>query len=730
MRSLRRFLIALPISLHFSVALRGTIAVGVPLLGLGALGHPTLALLATIGALQSTLADVGGSYRGRMLTLLLACVLVPGAATLGSLLMPWWWAVTIGAAALALTIGLARSFGQLGTALGFATGVAYLIGTALGGGSTPPLLIVSGMLLGSVWTLLVALALWKLRPYKRLEYEVADCFANAASLARAAANLDHAATDEDLARRHHALRFAVERARSAIGEFGAGTDGRSLTLPRLLVLVRSAARVGANAVTLADIRRSEGHEAQDAQTLYAQATDALVAVNLNIAHQLNRGRGELDLRPLEEALAALRTMLARMHDQPEAPDTLLINLQHAVGVLDRTLLHLRNAAEVLGQLFGAQHHQGNRLFPRFYIRDLLRRGGQALRTNLDARSLILRHALRLGLAVGLAMACYSVLHLPHGLWIPLSVIVVLQPDFGGTRMRSVQRTAGTVAGVAIAGVLIALIHDRLLIELSLLPLIFFTLLFLRSRYTLAVTLLTPFVILLLDLLAPGNYMTIVERIADTVTGAALALLAGYWLWPSWQRERLPMQIARALEANRDYAQSIFERLLSGGEFDQPIHELRRLAELEAANTEAAYQNLLAEPVHTRGNVTAAMSLSSYNEQLTRHLTSLGEHLGTPLVAVPPETFERWADRLRRALGDIADIVANRLESRPELNAFEAADAALRESAVGDDRHARQQRILIEPLLQKITTDVSALYAGALRLRPLPRPPSGVQNSES
>lgn len=721
MRPSRRVPSSLPFSLHFSVAIRGTIAVGSPLIAFNALGHPALALLATVGALQSTMADVGGSYRARVLTLLLACVLVPASATLGSLLMPWWWAATLGMTLLAVAVGLARSFGQLGTSLGFASGVAFLIGTALGGASMSALQQAGGLLLGSAWTLCVALALWQLRPYKRLEYEVADCFAKVAALVRSAANLDFTASDAQIAQRHHALRQSIERARLAIGEVSTGTDGRSLTLPRLLVLVRSAARIGANTATLADIQGNEGPQAEEAQAVYARAVSALADANLRIAHGLNRGRGDLDLQAVEDTLSELRDELGHTSGRAGELDMLQLNLQHAVGVLDRALLHLRNAAEVLTQLFGREHDLGNRLLPRIYIGDLVRRGRHALRTNLNARSLILRHALRMSLAVGVAMACYAALRLPHGLWIPLSVMVVLQPDFGGTRLRSVQRTAGTVAGVAIAEILIALVHDRLLIELALVPLIFLTLLFMRSRYTLGVALLTPFVILFLDLLMPGDFAAIFERIADTVAGAALALLAGYWLWPSWQRERLPPQLARALAANRDYAKAVLERLAGDSEFDQAAHRLRRLAELEAANTDAAYQNLLAEPAHTRGDVASLLGLVSYNERLTRHLTSLGAHLETPLQAYPSDAIDSWTTQLLLTLRAIEETVAGRLEIRPELTAFEAADATLRDASAGGAA-GREQRLLIDPVLQRISTDVSALYAAALRLRPLPRRP--------
>jgi len=44
--------------------------------------------------------------------------------------------------------------------------------------------------------------------------------------------------------------------------------------------------------------------------------------------------------------------------------------------------------------------------------------------------------------------------LAHGIWLPLTSLVILQPEYGGTITRALQRTFGTIAG-AIVGEFIA-----------------------------------------------------------------------------------------------------------------------------------------------------------------------------------------------------------------------------------------------------------------------------------
>lgn len=714
---------ALPLTLGLSVAVRGTLATAVPLLGFGALHLPIVALLATLGALQTSIADVGGPYRDRFITLALAGLLEPLAAVAGQALSPWWWAATLGATLIALGIGLARAFGQLGAALGFATGMSYLVGLVIPAATAGPAMLGGSLCMGAGWTLLVALAFWKLRPYKRAEYETAECFTACAEvIAAAAADIagDVPVTEGlRLARTHHELRRRVELARATLEQLRRDADGRNLTLPRLLVLVRSAARIGANALAVGELATIRAHCAQPARTALARTLAALERVCREGARHLAFGQQQLDTREYEAELSRLSASLAQLRHAPDCPPQPWIELEHALAALDRNRPHLGNAAEVLAQLFGDEHGTGSRLFPRLYARELLRRGLSNLRANLQPGSMIFRHALRLALAVAAGSALYTGLGLPHGIWIPLTVLVVLQPDVGGTRERALQRTVGTVAGVALAGLLITWIDDTDIVNLLLVALTFFTLLFLRRRYVLAVTLLTPLIILLLERLAPSGLALVFERIAYTTAGAALALAAGYWLWPSWQRRQLPVQIAATLDATARYAAATLAHLSADTGVDGGTIELRRAAETESANADAAYQRMLAEPRRQRENELAYLALVSYNERLVRHLTDLDEFLGTGEAAAATPALEEWIAAVRETLERIARSSEDKTSKElGDLHELESANARM-SPALGRWQAVDREHpypVLRQALLEKIATDVSALFAAAWRLR--------------
>lgn len=719
--ALRRRLVSLPLTMGLSVAMRGTLATGIPLLGLEALHQPIPALLAALGALQTSIADVGGPYRDRIITLGLACLFLPLAAIVGQILASWWWAATLGATLLAVGIGLGRAFGQLGTSLGFATGVAFLIGMVTPDATASAALLGGSLFLGAAWTLVVALVFWKLRPYKRVEYEVSECFSAAAEVAEAALDTIRRKTpssgDGGLARTHHALRMRVEQARATLDQLRGDSDGRNLTLPRLLVLIRSAARIGANTLALGDVEASRPAGAVHAQAALARTLESLVHICQIIARDLAFGRGVLDTRAYEVKLARLARALTRLRSRPDCPPALWLEFEHALTALDRNRAHLQNVVEVLDQLFGDEHTAGSRLLPRLYARELFRRGLANLRANLRPRAALFRHALRLALAVAIGTALYTGFALPHGIWIPLTVLVVLQPDIGGTRARAFQRTAGTVAGVTLAGLLVTQVHDPDLINLLLLGLTFFTLLFLRRRYALAVTLLTPLIILLLERLAPSGLALVFERVAYTLTGAVLALAAGYWLWPNWQRRQLPAQLATALASTALYASATLDHLRTGTGVDMGTIELRRMAETDAANADAAYQRMLAEPRRQQENTRAYLALVSYNERLTRHLTDLDEFIGTGEATPLPPHLEDWISALLGTLRRIARAPTDEISPLGDLAALEAANASMSPALGRWDAIDRQHPypVLRQTLLEKIGTDVSALYAAAWRL---------------
>lgn len=147
------------------------------------------------------------------------------------------------------------------------------------------------------------------------------------------------------------------------------------------------------------------------------------------------------------------------------------------------------------------------------------------------RSIIFRHALRLAVAATIAIAVYKFFRLEHGYWLIITVLVIVKPIFADTRTRALERILGSVAGGILAVVIAALIQN--IVVLDILLVLFSTLAFshVRTNYGFYALFLTPFVVLMIDTVIPGDWKIALVRILDTLIGGAIALIVSYLLRP-------------------------------------------------------------------------------------------------------------------------------------------------------------------------------------------------------
>src|SRR5829696_5871347 len=128
------------------------------------------------------------------------------------------------------------------------------------------------------------------------------------------------------------------------------------------------------------------------------------------------------------------------------------------------------------------------------------------------------HAARLAVSVAAGTLLYVLLGIEHGYWLPLTTLAVLQPSEHGTRVRSVQRAAGTLAGAALI-VAIVLVTDAPWPLVTCAAAGAFTLYALRERgYFWLVVLLTPTVLLMLSAVDFEGDTVALDRIADSTLG--------------------------------------------------------------------------------------------------------------------------------------------------------------------------------------------------------------------
>ncbi len=150
-----------------------------------------------------------------------------------------------------------------------------------------------------------------------------------------------------------------------------------------------------------------------------------------------------------------------------------------------------------------------------------------LRGNLTLRSPVFQHALRIAVAAALAVALYKGRHLEHGYWLILTVLVIVKKDWEATRRRAGERILGSLVGGVLGIVLALTVRNLVTIDLLLLVLCMIAFSHTPTNYGLYVTFLTPFVVLMINIAAPGNWQIALVRIEDTFLGGALALAVAY-----------------------------------------------------------------------------------------------------------------------------------------------------------------------------------------------------------
>jgi hypothetical protein len=149
----------------------------------------------------------------------------------------------------------------------------------------------------------------------------------------------------------------------------------------------------------------------------------------------------------------------------------------------------------------------------------------AVTGTIAGAGIVRRHAIRVGLVAGAATVLYRALHLTFGYWIPLTAVAVLQPDSHSSRVRALQRTAGTLVGTGIVAVVAVLTRN----ESALVVIIFLVsggLFALKQRgYFWLTMLLTPTALLMVSTVRFYGWDISITRLVNTAVGLVIAVAA-------------------------------------------------------------------------------------------------------------------------------------------------------------------------------------------------------------
>lgn len=532
------------------------LAVAVPLFVGLAYGREEAATLATLGALNTVLADPGGPWIRRFTTTLAAAFVLAIAMACATAASETIALAVLVAGLAGFGAGLTVEFGESATGVGFVTSILVVLGLGLPAPASDALPRAGWVLLGGGWGVVVSAGLWPFRPWAPLRGALADAYTATASFLRDVPHdpIDRAGAQDRVTTAVNGAREAavhVRRRRQGLGAL------ESWVARALKGVIEVEPLLGALDRAFADLPRVPPE--------VSTVLTALVTRCEEVAADPTRFE-DLDTRALESAIEPLR---ARSSASPAVD--MLLRVGDALSGRARTYAAASTVARrQRGRLADVAEARISPLF--------------------DRRSLVLRHALRLGVAVSVAQVLASADPLENGYWIPLTVVIILKPDLGSTLDRSAQRMAGTVLGALVAFGLADLLAGS---EWALATAVVATSIaigvFVRVNYGLAVLAITPCVILLLNI-GGGTADLAWVRVVSTLAGGLLTLLAAYTLWPSWERLTLESTLAGAARSEAEYLDGV----LQGGDVG-PVRRAHHAAERDRSNAEASLQRMLSEP---------------------------------------------------------------------------------------------------------------------------------------
>ncbi|MFD6465730.1 FUSC family protein [Streptomyces goshikiensis] len=224
-----------------------------------------------------------------------------------------------------------------------------------------------------------------------------------------------------------------------------------------------------------------------------------------------------------------------------------------------------------------------------------------VRGELHPGSTILRHAVRLTAATSAGYLIGQALPFGHGYWAPMACVMAMRPDFTQTYARAVARFGGTLAGVTAATAIVRLAQPGMYLS-GLLAVVSAGLMYvlMRTGYAVAQAFVSAYVVFLLGMGGLRWDQTVPDRVALTLVGGLLAMLA-YAVYPAWESPRLRGRLADWLAAAGRYAAAVL------GQYADPAGARPaevRAALLAARDARIAWQEALeraaGEPVRHRG----------------------------------------------------------------------------------------------------------------------------------
>ncbi|MUP42741.1 FUSC family protein [Gramella aestuarii] len=632
-----------------------------------------------MGCLLSSPSDVPGSFKHKVLGILAAAILGSLSYCIAGYAEQTVWA-TIPMLILSMfAISYLSVYGFRASLVTFSGLLAVVLSFANLSSDLEiwqKSLLIAG---GGIWYLLVSVLWYLLKPERATEQLLAETMELTADYLRLRAKLLQSDSDIDeiqkqlfqsqneLNEHHESLRELLISSRKSSGSSGYARK-------RLLIFI--------DLVDLLELAMANPTDYEQLKKALRDDTDILKVYgqfNLSMARQLEsiglvmHKNNELPVNKIPKQLEELEDRLLEFRnniDIGERREEMLL-LRNLYDYQSRQAQKINNIDRILRNL----ENKRKLFYKEKEVREFLTQQEYSFKTllaNLNFKSAIFRHSLRLAIVVLIGYLIGSYFSVQNSYWILLTIVVIMRPNYGLTKQRTRKRIIGTLIGGGIAVGIVFITQNTMVY--AILGILSLTLAFslIQRNYTNAAIFITLSIVFIYALLQPDVLKVIQFRIVDTLIGAGLAAFGNLLLWPKWESQGINGIIATSLNSNMDYLAAIDEYYHKKDKLPLSYKLSRKRAFLDMGALSGAFQRMTQEPKSKQKQLSLVYEIVGLNHTFLSALASLGTYIRTHPTTRASEDFEAYTGAITDNLKNAINILQNKeLDEQKEDKTFKA-----------------------------------------------------------
>jgi len=672
----------------FSWGLRMAISAIVPLIWGLSTNHIIDAVWITLTAEAVCWVELKGSYAWRVRTLASGAALAIIFSVLGSVTGHNIWLSTLCMFAVGFIATLLKNIGDRASGLAICVYLLFILSNAY-----PTLTLQATehraylVLIGAIWPIAVGMAISLSTPAEQpFRRQIALIWRAVASLVgEVGKGWDGAERRSNIRAiylKEKDVRTSIDNSFMFFTQMAHQVNEKDKQKYNLVQLRKAASLVAVHIIAMSE----------EMETINISGVDPSLKIKLSVLFTAMHDTLErmavftVTLKPEEKVILNARTsrlkklvQLSKQYPLPqEQPATKAIKkiihlAERSLKLIERSVAHIEDMGSDV--LTFRTYSMTKTLFilnPKFVL--------ASLRTLFSFNTFNTRYALRSAIAASIGLFIYKWFNIDHGYWLPFSVMIVIQPYFGATFTKAIERVVGTLAGGVVGSLFLLIDRQVHIIEAILFITFVLMVYYLRRNYAIAAFVITVNLVLLFNLEATLNPLLIVTRALCTVGGSGLAVLAGFALLPTWDKKWLPIHLATSINCNYEYFLATF----FGTKPNVNWTKNKRSAETQNSNVFDSLNRYIHEPKSV-DNSTLYYELVMHNIRVTRTLNNIYVEGDTQTGAVATEVQQQkinecllWFNKIEEGIRYLfPSIKENLLQANPSLHTpFQLTDAQL------------------------------------------------------